>query len=303
MKGGRLPTNPKSSAAAARRSVFADTGSRCSSIPIEIVYHRGMAHVLLRGSADSLIEVARSLVTGGHRVSLEQDHGTSPAERSDAVLGTVEEPGGGGVSLRGQALPTTRASKPGNEQAVHEGERIRLWDGEVGEVLEGAIALSVVHAEGTEAIIAVLGPGDVLLPHPPDGCHVQAQALAPVRLLTSPWAVWTLDGSWIRALSTRVLRAEAWAAARAHPYIEQRLLEVLMLLAEKFGVPHDGGLRITLRITHAQLAAIAGVTRPTVTRMLALLQKQGLVAPIGKGKAQRFCVYSAGAERSQSASA
>ena len=60
--------------------------------------------------------------------------------------------------------------------------------------------------------------------------------------------------------------------------LRDRVLAVLAMLARDFGVPHPDGLRIELRLTHAEVADAAAGSRANVTRALEELRASGLVA-------------------------
>lgn len=162
------------------------------------------------------------------------------------------------------------------------------------QVTDGAIALTALHADTTEVIVGVAGPGDYLLHHPSDTCSIEAVALTPVAAEVVPWAGVAGHEPFAAALASRILRSQAWAAAQAHPYLEQRVLGILNVLSEQFGSPHERGRMISIRLTHNQLAAITGATRPTITRVIAALCQTGHLDVVGEGSRRRLCVYSAG---------
>ncbi len=56
-----------------------------------------------------------------------------------------------------------------------------------------------------------------------------------------------------------------------------RLIHLLLELAEKYGRPQADGLLISLKISHQDLASVIGATRETVTITLGELQQEGLV--------------------------
>jgi CRP/FNR family transcriptional regulator len=60
--------------------------------------------------------------------------------------------------------------------------------------------------------------------------------------------------------------------------LRDRVLDVLTALARDFGRPHPDGLRIDLRVTHADLASAAVGSRANVTRALEELRNAGAVA-------------------------
>lgn len=59
--------------------------------------------------------------------------------------------------------------------------------------------------------------------------------------------------------------------------IHQRLLKILFLLAQKFGREVEQGQVIELRITHQDLAEVAGTTRVTVTKLLNQFEQEGII--------------------------
>ena len=56
-----------------------------------------------------------------------------------------------------------------------------------------------------------------------------------------------------------------------------RLIHVLLDLADTYGVPGEDGVRLTTDMSHQDLASIIGSTRETVTLVLGELQTEGLI--------------------------
>jgi CRP-like cAMP-binding protein len=168
------------------------------------------------------------------------------------------------------------------------GERILLAPDGTLEVVEGVIALTVIHADGTEVLLGLCGPGQVVAGHAGEACCVQirAQTVAVVRL--QPWADAARQPGFAERLRERLRCAEAWAGMQALPHIEQRLLGILSLLAEQFGRPVDGGTLIDVLITQSQLASAVGATRTTVTRLLGRLRRRGLLIALRAGRGERY---------------
>ncbi len=59
--------------------------------------------------------------------------------------------------------------------------------------------------------------------------------------------------------------------------VEQRLARTLLNLLDDFGVPHEGGYLIKLKLKHSDYADLIASTRETVTATLNKLKKQGIV--------------------------
>lgn len=55
----------------------------------------------------------------------------------------------------------------------------------------------------------------------------------------------------------------------------ERVIHLLLEMAEKYGQPTDQGLELGIKLSHQELASIIGSTRETVTVMLGHLQSEG----------------------------
>lgn len=161
------------------------------------------------------------------------------------------------------------------------------------QVEEGVVAQLVTHADGAEVLLGLHGPGQLLTPHPSDSCYLHLQAHTDVRLAVFLWHQALQWPDLSARLRARLWQQEAWAAMQARPYLDERLLGILTLLAEQFGRPDPHGLIIDVRLTHAKLATAIGATRTTVTRLLGTLRQRGLLTTIGEGQEERFCLLQA----------
>lgn len=155
------------------------------------------------------------------------------------------------------------------------GEELPACDEEVLHLCEGVVATRALHADGDAVLLDLAGPGQWILPHPADDCHVVHTAHTGVRVERLPWA--SVAGSVEAAVRLREqLRwREAWAAAQARSHTEDRLTGLLRLLGQRFGRWEKGELLVDVGLTHAQLASATGRTRPTVTRALRRLCRSG----------------------------
>ncbi len=79
---------------------------------------------------------------------------------------------------------------------------------------------------------------------------IQVVAHTPAVISVEDWEQAAARPDFPEKLRARLQRMEAWAAMQARPYLDQRILGILSLLAEQFGVPHPAGTRIELRLTH-----------------------------------------------------
>lgn len=168
------------------------------------------------------------------------------------------------------------------------GALIALARDTVLEVATGVVAVSVVHDDGSEVLLGLYDSGELLVGHGADGCGIRLVAHTDVDVALRSWVDANRDPRFAARLAGRLRRMEAWASMQARPYLDQRLLGILGLLAEQFGFPQAGGTVVDIRITHSQLAAAIGATRPTVTRLLGELRLRSLVSTVGTGAGERF---------------
>jgi CRP-like cAMP-binding protein len=64
--------------------------------------------------------------------------------------------------------------------------------------------------------------------------------------------------------------------------VEQRLARTFLNLLEDFGVPHDGGYLLKIKLTHKDYADLVASTRETVTATLNKMKHEGLIDFEGK---------------------
>lgn len=57
----------------------------------------------------------------------------------------------------------------------------------------------------------------------------------------------------------------------------ERVVHLLIEMAEKYGVPTGDGIELAIRLSHQEMASIIGSTRETVTVMLGQLQAEGAI--------------------------
>ncbi|HEY0510431.1 MAG TPA: Crp/Fnr family transcriptional regulator [Thermoanaerobaculia bacterium] len=176
------------------------------------------------------------------------------------------------------------------QRSYQTGERIFLDPDSALEVMEGVVALTMIHEDGAEVLLGLYGPGQVLAGHPEDACCIQLSAQTGTAVRVQPWAEAAGQPGFADRLRERLRSMEAWAAMQARPQIEQRLLGILSLLAEQFGRPSARGRMIEILVTQAQLASAVGATRSTVTRLLGGLRRRGLLIAIRSGRGERYCL-------------
>jgi len=190
------------------------------------------------------------------------------------------EPGGG--------------ERTGMQRHIRRSNPVFLEPDSVLTIHEGVLATMMVHGDGAEVLLGLTGVGQILVAHPDDECFIQVLAHTPAVISIQPWEQAAAQPGFPEKLRSRLQRMEAWAAMQARPYLDQRVLGILSLLAEQFGIPHPDGTLIDLRLTHAQLAAAVGATRTTITRVLGELRAAGKLSSEGNGRGERFVLRERG---------
>jgi len=153
----------------------------------------------------------------------------------------------------------------------------------------GRIKLYHVTQEGKQALLALIEPGEIfgeLAVFEEDGREEFAEAMAESTLIKIPreemqqlmeahapvaLGVTKLMGFRRRRIERR-LKSLLFRSNR------DRLVHLLLELAEKYGRESEDGVLLTIKLSHQELASIIGSTRETVTVVLGELQQQDLIA-------------------------
>lgn len=192
--------------------------------------------------------------------------------------------------LRGHPRQARRQAR--GEGRFSRGIHVHLDEADVLVVETGVIAMTVLQEDGSEVLMALHGPGAVVIGHPADSCSLHIQALTDVRAVIQDWMHISTTPHFADRLRTQLRRMEARAAVQARPHLDDRLFGMLSLLADTFGVAHTDGICVDLRLTHTQLASAIGTTRSTVTRLVGRLRDAGLISTRGTGAAERIILRS-----------
>ena len=153
-------------------------------------------------------------------------------------------------------------------------------------VTEGLLMRELLVASTVAAELA--GPGDVVGLRRPEGELVPSvlrfTVVAPSRVVVlDPELQDRLHGNAelsVQLLGRSIHQTERLALHRAVlqlPHVEQRVLAVLWLLAERWGRVAPAGVLVPISLTHQTLGALVGARRPTVSLALKALAAEGLV--------------------------
>ena len=204
--------------------------------------------------------------------TLELFRGLSPGEleRVNALAGRTTFPAGATIMT---------ATQPGEIAYV---------------VLDGTLKVSTLDAGGRELTLALLGPGEIvgeLAVADRSGRSADVTALEPATLVWIDRASFeglrrdipAITENLLRLLARRLRLANAQLQAMATLDVHGRVARQLLALADALGdeLP-DGGVRIPLRITQSDLAALVGATRVRVNEVLVGFTRRKLIASDAK---------------------
>jgi CRP/FNR family cyclic AMP-dependent transcriptional regulator len=156
-------------------------------------------------------------------------------------------------------------------------------------VADGAVKIVLPSAEGEEAIIATLRPGDffgelALLDGAPRSAT--ASALEPSDTLVLPRSVFVELLDSVPGLRDALLASLAYELRRLTGHVEElhfldlagRLAARLTRLAREVEPAAEGEIRLDWPYTQSDLAAMIGGTRQSVNRLLRDLEYEGLIS-------------------------
>lgn len=156
----------------------------------------------------------------------------------------------------------------------------------------GVVKIVVEQADGTELILSIFGPGDVVgaltIGESPDGAHsilpldetslfwIERQAFERC-IQTMP----ELSANLAGVLARRVRLANDRIEALAGMDVRTRIVRHLLLLAGEYGEPIEDGaggcVQIPLRLTQGDLARLVGASRVRVNHTLSELRRRQVV--------------------------
>ena len=146
-------------------------------------------------------------------------------------------------------------------------------------ICRGIVQLHTIHSDGNETIVGLCGPSmafgaPLTSLHPYWATALNDTDLLPLSLAeieASP----ALSAALFPQMVRRLQQSEAWLAFAGKRLVTDRLRSLIMQLAQDFGQVGPNGVRISIRLTHHQLATIIGTTRVTVTRLLRDFKDEG----------------------------
>lgn len=162
-------------------------------------------------------------------------------------------------------------------------------------VIKGSVKVHAIRPDGTEVVLAVLDAGEVL------GEMSVADSLgrsASVVALEETSLLWMdrrtfranvasskiLSSNLAEVLSKRVRLANARLMSLASLDVPGRVASQLLSLAREYGQVTPEGMRIPMRLTQADLAALVGASRVSVNQALGQFRKRGAISVAKDGR-------------------
>jgi PAS domain S-box-containing protein len=160
----------------------------------------------------------------------------------------------------------------------HKGEIIPLNPEVIWLVRSGLVKLTTFSDKGQEVLVGLAGASA------PFGSSLtalslyEATALADTQLWCIPLTEFAtspqLKQRLLPQISQRLKQTELLLAVYGQTRVPDRLYSLLQLLKQEIGQPVAGGTRLSVRLTHGDLATACCTTRVSITRLLMQLQQQ-----------------------------
>lgn len=189
---------------------------------------------------------------------------------------------------RAQRAIESSNSDPSADRRLHcyaKGETIPLIPQTVWLVCQGTVKLSTLCNTGEEVIVGFAGP---LTPFGTGLTSLQiyqATALSDVQLACISQTEIGLSPHMMEAIlpkiNQRLRQAELLLSVTGERRVKDRLHRLLVFLKNEIGQTVPEGTRLSVRLTHEELASACCTTRVTVTREINKLQQEGKIVMDG----------------------
>lgn len=161
-------------------------------------------------------------------------------------------------------------------------------------IRSGEVRVTREHSDGRAIALATLGPGEIvgeLAMLDGEVRSASVEALTDVELLAiaardmrallerNP----EITAKLVVALTRRVRETNERVARQSFQTVPSRVAGVLSQLASEAGSDGAGRDGVTIRMNQADLAQLAGTSRESVSRFLAVLERAGVVR-VGRGR-------------------
>jgi CRP/FNR family transcriptional regulator len=173
-------------------------------------------------------------------------------------------------------------------------------------VKTGTVRIARITGDGKEVTVAVLGKGDLfgeeaLFADRPRTTFavVVDEALLCMARAEDLFALLNREPKMAmnvaNLMSDRLLEMSATVEDLSYARLSDRLVHLIERLAIEHGKPCEGGIELTIRLTHADIASLVGSTRETVSLELARLIRAGRLKQKGQALVVPAAASSSGA--------
>jgi CRP/FNR family transcriptional regulator, cyclic AMP receptor protein len=156
-------------------------------------------------------------------------------------------------------------------------------------VLEGTLKTFVEQAGGTNVILAILGPGEIVGEMSMFDQQTRSASVVTMEEATLLWldraSFWAclrtipqLSINLVTIVARRLRMANDHIQALATLNVDGRVARQLLAFARVYGRPAPGGLMIPLRLTQSDLAEVVGASRVRVNQVLVALRERRLIS-------------------------
>jgi CRP/FNR family cyclic AMP-dependent transcriptional regulator len=185
--------------------------------------------------------------------------------------------------LNGLLHRTSFAQGAGILAAEQPGEAIYV-------ILDGTVKIFVGRPDGSETILALLGPGDTVGEMSLVDSVGHSASVIALERSTLLWldrrhfhecieTMPELSRNLVRLLSGRLRLANELILALTSLDVAGRVARQLLAFAERYGrESEDGSVTIPLRVTQTDLAALVGASRERVNHAVVFLKRQGTIS-------------------------
>lgn len=155
-------------------------------------------------------------------------------------------------------------------------------------IQKGRVKIVLPSPQGDEAILAILTPGEVIgelsfIDGKSRSATVEALEDAELLCLSRKDYLEFLATRFdavqriLEVLTERLRSTDDLLGEAYFLDITSRVARKILALAKQFGISEQGVLRINVRVTQKELAAMIGATRESVNKQLRLFRKNGLI--------------------------
>lgn len=155
-------------------------------------------------------------------------------------------------------------------------------------LLEGTVKIYVDQLDGSEVILAFLGPGDIFGEMSMVGSGERSANVVAVEeciclamdRATFHRCLKSMSGlsyNLVRLMNRRLRLANEQIQALSSLDVKGRVARQLLAFAQQYGNPGPGGVRIPMRLTQSDLAALVGASRERVNQVIVEFKDGGLI--------------------------